>query len=570
MRILFLLLFSIVAQALWSQDNARPINGHITDGISPLHNVHVKIINSNIATSTNTSGYYSLSASVGDVIEYTHMGYTPIRVVVEDVTHVLNLEMPKIPEELKEVTVNGNRSKSQREMLLEYEANTDLIRTAYGFLNKRKSATALNIIDESEFLPGALTFLDAIQGQFNGRATFPDGIPVVYLRERPNLMSGSQAAIYDVDGAIVEEAPISIPVTEIKRIAILRGLNATSRYGTRANGGVIIINTKTGSVKPKTDAIEVLDLQEAHAAFIEQNFCKPSAALTDSNGLHELLASKSETTAIATFRDNISKMQNAPYLLIDAANHFHSKWGNQRLAKEIWDKVKIEFSDNSNVLKAIAYYYEQNGYLKEALNIYQKVSALRPNYAQTYRDLAYMHHKLDNPEQALNIYSKFLNKNKKAGYKETLNGIDFIISIEAIDILTRNKMEVSKTLKKIEVPFKDAPTRILLEWNNGETEFDVEMIKKDKSYLVWKHNYVDKPKQITAEKKLGYSMQQFFVDKNDVGKWVFNMNYFGNKSSDPSYLKATIQYNYGSTLQKDKVKVIRLPEQRRCLNLFSI
>lgn len=576
MKNVFLFLVLIICtQVAWTQVNAVIIKGKVTDGTYPLGNVNIKIEDKNKGTKTDSSGNYLLRASIGDLIEYSYLGYAPVQIIIEDVTEVLNLKMTRVTQQLKEVVVKKRNKKTYIQKLLDYESNTDLIKTAYGFLDKRKSSMALNIIDESEFLPGALTFAEAIQGKFNGRITYPKGSRfigvVVYLRERPNLLSGPQPAIFDLDGVITDaDAALAIPASEIKRIAILRGLGASSRYGNRANGGVIVINTKTGIIKPKIDGIQVKDLQAAQAEFTNENICEPSSEIAQANQLKKLWAAESEASAIAIFNKEKVLFENSPYVLIDAGNYFNTRWKNIEKAKEIWEGVKVKFSDNSNVLKVVAYYFEQAGSLKVALDIYQKISALRPKYAQTYRDLANMHNQLDNPKQALNVYTQYLKAEKGNSSEFLSDGIDLVLHVEALDILSKEKMKKPAVLQDFELPFKNSPTRILLEWNNGETEFDIQMIRQDKSSLIWKHSYLENPAQITQEKKLGYSTKQFFIDKNDIGKWVFNIKYLGNKSANPSYLKATVQYDYGTKSQKEMIQVLRLPEKENCLQLFSI
>lgn len=560
----------------FAQESLNSIKGVITSDSKPLSGAGIVIKDKLTNVSSNKDGVYHISASPKDILVYRYPGMKSIEIVVEDITSELNINMISETLQLDEVVVKKKGRRTQREKLLEYEKNTDLIKTAYGVLDKSTSGTSLNIIDESDFLPGAITFVDAIQGKFNGRVTYPArsrfyGL-VIYLRERPNLSSGPQPAIYDLDGVITSDADavLSIPVSEIKRIAILRGLSAASRYGPKANGGVIVVNTKTGGIKPKIDAIEVKDLQAAHSEFIAENLCKPSIEIPKSNELKSLFTAQTESQAIEIYDQEKGFFENSPFILIDAGNYFSQRWKNKEKAKQIWNTIKVSHSSNPIVLKAVAYHFEQNGDLKEALDIYQRISALRPEYAQTYRDLANMHQRLKNPKQALNLYTQYVKKQNKNTNELTAKEISLIMNVEALNILRNNKMDITKELKNFELPFEYSSTRVVLEWNNGEAEFDIEMQHQDNSYMIWNHSFASDSERITKEKLFGYSSEQFFIDKEDTGKWLFNIKYLGNKSVEPSYLKSTVQYNYGTPAQKDVVKVIRLSESESCLRLRSI
>ena len=556
-----------------SNAQERNIKGVITSGKKPLSGVSIVAKGSKAGIISSKDGTYQIKASPKDILVYSYLGMKSVEVIVEDVTIELNIKMIPNTQQLDEVVVKDRNRKTYNEKLLEYETNTNLIKTSYGFLDKRKSGASLNIIDEADFLPGAFTFVDAIQGKFNGRVAHLgnrfDSV-VIYLRERPNLLDGPQPAIYDINGIITEDgaAALAIPVSDIKRIAIIRSLSATAKYGRRATGGVIIINTKSGQLKPKTNAIEVKDLRAAQAEFIKENFCDPALEKPQPIQLEKLLAAKSEADALRIFDKEKFFLKNQPYLLLDAGGYFNTRWKNKEQAKLIWDEVKKENDNNPNVLKAIAYHFEQNGYLKDALAIYRMIAALRPEYAQTYRDLANMHYKLNNPEQALSLYTQYLKKNRS---KQTdVEGISFIMNVEALNILSQNEMKILKEFKDFQFPFEDSSTRVVLEWNNGETEFDVEMVHEDKSYAIWNHSYAANSSEIILEKELGFSTEQFFINKDDTGKWSFNIKYLGNKTMSPSYLKATIQYNYGTANQKDIVEVLRLSGHNNCFQLSSI
>ena len=78
------------------------------------------------------------------------------------------------------------------------------------------------------------------------------------------------------------------------------------------------------------------------------------------------------------------------------------------------------------------------------------------------------------------------------------------------------------------------------------------------TYYIWSHTIEHEKNRIVDEKLKGYSSAQFLIDKSKPSKWLIKVNYRGNKSYDPTYLKVAIYYNYGMPTQRREVKVYRL------------
>jgi len=84
---------------------SNTINGIITSMGQPLQNIDVIVKDSNRSTKTDINGHYQINANVGEVIEYKHLDYKTISIIVEDITKTLNLEMSNDINELDEITL---------------------------------------------------------------------------------------------------------------------------------------------------------------------------------------------------------------------------------------------------------------------------------------------------------------------------------------------------------------------------------------------------------------------------------------------------------------------------------
>ena len=64
--------------------------------------------------------------------------------------------------------------------------------------------------------------------------------------------------------------------------------------------------------------------------------------------------------------------------------------------------------------------------------------------------------------------------------------------------------------------------------------------------------------------------KQFFLDNTLKGKWKININYFGNRSKEPTYLKVITYFNYGKSTQTKNIKVFKLSEEHINMQLFVV
>ena len=281
--------------------------------------------------------------------------------------------------------------------------------------------------------------------------------------------------------------------------------------------------------------------------------------------LTDVFNSITEEEALLFFENKKAHFSNAPFDAIEVGAYFLNTWKNKGKAEEIWKSIQRNYSNNPSVLKALAYTYEDNKLLVAAMQTYQAISSLRPNYAQSYRDLAYINNELEKPNKALKLYARHVLNRAEVPQ----NAIDSIINIESHNLLVRNNIELTTEIIDVEQLLGYSPIRLLLEWNNGEAEFELQGMNPP-SYYTWKHTYESDPEGIMDEKTNGYSSKQFLINEELGGIWRFNLKYLGNKSFDPTYLKVSVYFNYGKSSQRKELKVFRLQTENVNRHLLTI
>lgn len=569
-NILILLVLVTFVTNIQAQSNT--VKGKVTQMDSPLANVQISIIDSETATKTDANGFYQISAEPRDVIQYTYPGLNDVQILVEDVTRILNIEMSQEIHQLDEVTVKGSNRKSQNELQQEYSYNPNLIKTAYGILDSETAPGKIRFLQENQINDVGICILDLMKNEFPGVNVVGDCVygGLIYIRGL-NSVSQAPPAVYDVDGQVLTQTPTWIAPAAIQRLAVLNNLAMTTRYGSIGAGGVIVINTKASAYSRTVDGKPI------DYAKVKNNKYDNSALNTVDfkegrpNYLIELLGAGTEEDAKAIYAKQIKKYSSSFYYVLDAYDYFSNRWNNQDFADMIVEDNKSIISSNPIALKSLAYIYQAQGQFKKANKLYEDVYTIRAEYAQSYLDLANSYRELGLNQKAAAMYMRYdyllaeelLQKEEqvKVIMDRDLNNL---ISLKGADLVSMDKVNEIK----LDDDFKG--TRLVFEWSDSEAEFELQFVNPDKRYYKSEHSLVANAERIQSEKRSGFSSEEYLIDDTLRGNWLVNATYLGNKSLTPTYLKATVYYNYGSASQRKETKVFKLGLRNVNQQLFSV
>lgn len=569
-RLFYLLLFSSLIS--FGQSNKKTITGRVSDGREVLQNVTVSIDGSNILTTTDEKGFYTIEAAPGDIINYEHQGLKPLQIVVEDVTRVLNPTLYPDVEELDEVVVVGNNRKSQKDLAMEYAVNPRIIRTAYGYLNADTAPGNVRFLDTEQIRPIGICILDVLRGYFAGVSVggnCQEG-GAVFIRGVGSI-SNARSAIYDVDGQIFTQAPIWLDVFNMRRIAVLNNFATVTQYGSIATGGVVVINTIGGNKKSG----KIVDYARLDNNYFDENdILDEDRILRNSpNYLQELVASENSEQAKKLFEEWKVKFGSSPYFLLDSYRYFYDVRNDKAFADAIIENNFGKFENNAVLLKALAYHYEAQQRFDEAHGIYKAVYKLRPNYSQSYIDLVNSYRNVGEMKKAATIYSRYKYLQNEEMMNNDTTEFTPIIKREYNNLLTLHRgkfLDSKKSSELFIMPEDFRGTRLVFEWNDGEAEFHLQFVNPGDQYFTFKHSLAENSELIMREKMQGYSTSEYLIDDSLPGRWKVNATYLGNKSLTPSYLKATVYYNYGTSAQRKEIMLFKLDIKGRNVALFEL
>ncbi len=215
----------------------------------PLAGVTVTIKGTNLGTSTDSKGHFSINAHVGDVLVFTTVGYGR-----------------------KELLVGTNKELVV-DLASDAHSMNEVVVTALGIKHSEKSLT----YSTQQVAGGELTnvksdnLMNSLNGKIAGVTISPSasgigGSAKVILRGNRST-SGNNQPLYVIDGVPISNDgnPFGQPMSntyggnpeggdgisnlnpdDIESMTILKGASAAALYGSQAANGVIVINTKKG------------------------------------------------------------------------------------------------------------------------------------------------------------------------------------------------------------------------------------------------------------------------------------------------------------------------------------
>ena len=192
----------------------------------PIPGVNIQIEGTEMGSSTDFDGFYSIEVTEGSTLVFTYMGMMEAKVLVSQSTHNIILETSTTG--LDEVIVVG-----------------------YGTMKKRELTGAVASVKSEDIVKTATSdFASSLQGRMAGVSvrqgnSAPGENAQITIRGITSFQEGGSGPLYVVDGVTYIENP-NITPQEIESIEVLKDGASASIYGSRASGGVILITTKKG------------------------------------------------------------------------------------------------------------------------------------------------------------------------------------------------------------------------------------------------------------------------------------------------------------------------------------
>ena len=216
--------FSLVPAMAVAQGTIS-ISGVVSDDSGePIMGAGILQVGTNVGTSTDLDGHYSLNVNQGATLRVSYLGYKTVEVKADKATLDITLEEDLLS--LDEVVIIG-----------------------YGTQRKGDITSAVSSVKSEDFITGYVgDAAQLVKGKVAGLSVTkgngdPKASSTIMLRGVTSLMGGYEPLIL-VDG--IEGSLETVAPESIEEISVLKDASAAAIYGTRGASGVILITTKTG------------------------------------------------------------------------------------------------------------------------------------------------------------------------------------------------------------------------------------------------------------------------------------------------------------------------------------
>lgn len=241
-----LLIFTLLFSAALTAQEIK-VSGVVNDNTKqPLPGTSILVIGTSKGTSTDADGKYMISAAVGDVLQFTFIGYESKNIKVTGST--VNVTLAESGELLQDVVILGSRSTPRT--VTESAVPIDVIsmkeissQGAQVNLNQILNMVAPSFTSNTATVADGTDHIDPAQLRGLG----PDQVLVLVNGKRRHTSS-----LVNINGSpgrgSVGTDLNAIPAFAIERIEVLRD-GASAQYGSDAIAGVININVKKATNK---------------------------------------------------------------------------------------------------------------------------------------------------------------------------------------------------------------------------------------------------------------------------------------------------------------------------------
>src|SRR5690554_4289237 len=235
-KFLLLLLGCMLPLGMYAQQ--LTVSGTVTDATDGMGLPGVTVVVKGTQTGTITSpmGDYSLQVNVGDVLQYSFIGFNAEERNVEAGVTRLDVALSTSVIGVDEVVVIG-----------------------YGSVRKSDATGSVDVVSAKDFNRGAITSpQDLLVGKSAGVViTSSGGAPgsgsTMRVRGGSSLNASNDPLVI-VDGVPLDNKNVSgssnflafVNPNDIETFTVLKDASATAIYGSRASNGVILITTKKG------------------------------------------------------------------------------------------------------------------------------------------------------------------------------------------------------------------------------------------------------------------------------------------------------------------------------------
>ena len=531
---------------------ANTIYGVVTSDSLFIQGAKINIKNSYIQTVSDVNGNYSIEASEDDILQVSTLGMLPKEVLVSNQKN-LDINLKSDGQLLEEVLL---KAKARKEIVLTPFGKKDINSVGYSsseITSKDISSSHQTLEQLISKLPGVMITgigdrkrYSFLVNTFATTGMFVDPNPVIVIDDVMYVQS---------DG--IDHLP-PIDLQTIVSIKAIKSVAGTNRYGTLGAYGAIEIRTNATALSEEKGSIKKPSALAKGNDYIENDIKVFNDNKEPSKYVNQLNTAATFDEAKNIYYNQKKQMEVMSISFVLDASDYFTKW-DKDFANNILSSIAEFAYNNPKALLTLAYKLHAQKKHKEAKYMYERIAILKPKDAQSHRNLAQIYEKTEAYAEAFQLYKLMLSN--------SIDGVDFmgmeqVIANEFSHFLAQHRSKVD--VSDIPVDYLNAKfkydKRIVFEWNEPNTEFELQFVNPNKKYFKWSHTLLDNPERMLDEVNKGYATEEYIIDDAETGEWIINIESLTEETNsiNPTYLKYTVYKNYGLPSETYEVKVVKL------------
>ncbi|NNJ81840.1 MAG: TonB-dependent receptor plug domain-containing protein [Flavobacteriaceae bacterium] len=523
------------------KENILKVNGKIsTEAGAPLMNADIHIKNTFIATQSDEDGEFEIDLMAGDVLVVSAFLMKTSEITVRSGDYI-SINLAANAELLDDILLSQKKKQEER------------VSTPFQNVKSDSRGFPKQSLLNKDFWPGDISVYESLVRNplLSGR---PGG-GLSFQRSRGQINPSPALVILDdvpVDQSVLQQ----LDPDQVQSVSMVRSLAGSIKYGSLGAGGVIYVKTKNTF---NFDDNEGGKSRSALATDNEysENLLSIEESFEDSSYIAQLKSAQSFEQAKDIYDQHTVSLGVSSLLYYLEASDFFTQW-DPLYSHHILSQLFRLSNNNPKVLLGIAYQCEQLGRHRQAAYVYQELMLMRPDHVQSYLDLAQVYTQIGNYKLASSLYRQMLYN--------TIPNLDFR-PIE-FQIITEYRRFLSKFRSKVKfqglpnellIPNSRKTVRIVFEWTNPLTEFELQFVSPDKKFYNWRHSAFDNKGFIESELASGFSTKDFVIENAARGDWIININRLSEDNENiPTFVKYTIYKNYGLQNETTETKIVPL------------
>lgn len=217
--------------------------------------------------------------------------------------------------------------------------------------------------------------------------------------------------------------------------------------------------------------------------------------------------------------------QANPSYYFDVATHFYNTGDTEKALLVLSNIAELDL-ENHQLYKSLLFVLRQWGANELALHVAKKIAIWRAHEPQSYRELALTLEDNKQYQEAYDTLLKALETNYYGEMSGVYEGIEDIILMDINRLAVTHNIKTGKLDKKY-VDAKPVDLRIILNWNQMDTDIDLHIIEPTNEECYYAHKDTEIGARFSKDFTQGYGPEQYLLRNAIKGKYQIKTNYYG-------------------------------------------